>query len=162
MNTTILAPRQSSLQRGISTGMDNPGKKRVTLPPAPGKSGTSARFELLPQGKSRFGSLGASIAVPNFITGTHGNHSSGISREDDSEDDFYTDCHVDPGYGSSAASAARTEGSRGEAEACRRVPEPVKELAPVEPSSPTKDSCAEGCGSEAGSETCPGVGGAEG
>ena len=63
MNTTILAPRQSSLQRGISTGMDNPSKKRVTLPPAPGKSGTSARFELLPQGKARFGSLGASVAV---------------------------------------------------------------------------------------------------
>jgi TonB family protein len=61
MNTTILAPRQSSLQRGISTGMGDPTKKRVTLPPAPGKSGTSARFELLPQGKSRFGSLGASI-----------------------------------------------------------------------------------------------------
>jgi len=63
MNTTILAPRQSSLQRGISTGMDNPGNKRVTLPPVPGKAGTSARFELLPAGKPRFGSVGASIAV---------------------------------------------------------------------------------------------------
>src|SRR5579863_5752831 len=61
MNTTILAPWQSSLQRGISTGMDNPSKKRVTLPPAPGKAGTSARFELLPEGKTRFGSLGVSV-----------------------------------------------------------------------------------------------------
>lgn len=61
MNTTIMASRQSSLQRGISTGMDDPTKKRVILPPAPGKPGVSARFELLPQGKSRFGSLGASI-----------------------------------------------------------------------------------------------------
>jgi TonB family protein len=41
--------------------MDNAAKKRVILPPAPGKPGSSARFELLPEGKSRFGSLGASI-----------------------------------------------------------------------------------------------------
>ena len=61
MNTTIMESRQSILQRGISTGMGNPNQKRVILPPAPGRPGTSARLELLPQGKTRFGSLGASI-----------------------------------------------------------------------------------------------------
>lgn len=64
MNTTLIAPGQSSLQRGISTGMENPTpKKRGVLPPAPGKPGTTARFALLPEGKSRFGSLGTSVIV---------------------------------------------------------------------------------------------------
>jgi TonB family protein len=64
MNTTLIAPGQSSLQRGISTGMENPTpKKRVVLPPATGKPGTTARFALLPEGKSRFGSLGTSVIV---------------------------------------------------------------------------------------------------
>jgi TonB family protein len=64
MNTTLIAPLQSSLQRGISTGMENPTpKKRVILPPAPGKPGTTARFALLPEGKPRFGSLGTSVIV---------------------------------------------------------------------------------------------------
>ncbi len=68
MNTTILEARQSSLQRGISSGMENPNpKKRVILPPAPGKPGTTARFALLPEGKSRFGSLGTSIVVQAVI-----------------------------------------------------------------------------------------------
>jgi len=67
MNTTLIAPGQSSLQRGISTGMENPTPKRVILKPASGKSGVSARFELLPEGKSRFGSLGASIFVQALI-----------------------------------------------------------------------------------------------
>jgi TonB family protein len=68
MNTTILEPRQSSLQRGISSGMESPTpKKRVILPPAPGKPGTTARFAMLPEGKSRFGSLGTSIIVQASI-----------------------------------------------------------------------------------------------
>jgi TonB family protein len=70
MNTTIIAPGQSSLQRGISTGMENPTpKKRVVLPPAPGKSGTTARFALLPEGNSRFGSLGTSVIVQICVVG---------------------------------------------------------------------------------------------
>jgi TonB family protein len=70
MNTTIIAPGQSSLQRGISTGMENPTpKKRVILPPAPGKPGTTARFALLPEGKSRFGSLGTSVIVQICVVG---------------------------------------------------------------------------------------------
>ena len=67
MNTTILAPRQSSLQGGISTGIGNQSPKRVNLPPAPGKPGTTARFALLPEGKSRFGSIGASVAVQALL-----------------------------------------------------------------------------------------------
>jgi len=67
MNTTIHAPRQSILQRGISTGMENPSPKRVILPPVPGKPGTSARFALLPEGKSRFGSIGTSVAVQALL-----------------------------------------------------------------------------------------------
>jgi TonB family protein len=43
--------------------MGNPNPKRVILPPAPGKPGTTARFALLPEGKSRFGSIGASVMV---------------------------------------------------------------------------------------------------
>jgi TonB family protein len=44
--------------------MENPTpKKRGVLPPAPGKPGTTARFALLPEGKSRFGSLGTSVIV---------------------------------------------------------------------------------------------------
>lgn len=70
MNTTIIDARQSSLQRGISPGMENPTpKKRVILPPAPGKPGTTARFAMLPEGKSRFGSLGTSIIVQASILG---------------------------------------------------------------------------------------------
>jgi len=70
MNTTILEPRQSILKRGISTGMESPTpKKRVILPPAPGKPGTTARFAMLPEGKSRFGSLGTSIIVQASILG---------------------------------------------------------------------------------------------
>src|ERR1700722_18213905 len=67
MNTTILEARQSSLQRGISTGMSNQPPKRVILPPTPGKPGATARFEMLPQGKSRFGSIGASVAVQALL-----------------------------------------------------------------------------------------------
>jgi TonB family protein len=67
MNTTIIAARQSSLQRGISTGVENPTKKQVILPPAPGKPGATARLALLPEGKSRFGSVGASVAVQAAI-----------------------------------------------------------------------------------------------
>ncbi len=70
MNTTIIEPRQSSLQKGISSGMESPTpKKRVILPPAPGKPGTTARFAMLPEGKSRFGSLGTSILLQASILG---------------------------------------------------------------------------------------------
>jgi TonB family protein len=70
MNTTIIEPRQSSLQRGISSGMESPTpKKRVILPPAPGKPGTTARFAMLPEGKSRFGSLGTSILLQASVLG---------------------------------------------------------------------------------------------
>jgi TonB family protein len=69
MNTTILAPRQSSLQSGISTGMGTPNPPRMILKPAPGRPGTSARFEMLPEGKSRFGSIGASVAIQAALLG---------------------------------------------------------------------------------------------
>ena len=69
MNTTILAPRQSSLQRGISTGVGNPTPPRMILKPAPGRPGASARFEMLPEGKSRFGSIGASVAIQAMLLG---------------------------------------------------------------------------------------------
>jgi TonB family protein len=48
--------------------MENPTpKQRVILPPAPGRPGTTARFALLPEGKSRFGSLGTSVIVQAAI-----------------------------------------------------------------------------------------------
>jgi TonB family protein len=47
--------------------MGNQSPKRVNLPPAPGKPGTTARFALLPEGKSRFGSIGASVAVQALL-----------------------------------------------------------------------------------------------
>jgi TonB family protein len=47
--------------------MGNPNPKRVILPPAPGKPGTTARFALLPEGKSRFGSIGASVMVQALL-----------------------------------------------------------------------------------------------
>ena len=64
MNTTIIAPGQSSLQRGISTGMENQTPRSgLFFHPHPASPGVSARFALLPEGKSRFGSLGTSVIV---------------------------------------------------------------------------------------------------
>jgi TonB family protein len=47
--------------------MGNQTPKRVILKPAPGRPGVSARFALLPEGKSRFGSIGASVAVQAML-----------------------------------------------------------------------------------------------
>ncbi|HLW97979.1 MAG TPA: TonB family protein [Candidatus Acidoferrales bacterium] len=57
MNTTINTFRQSSLTKGVSAG---PKSVRVVLPPKTGRPSTTARFELLPSGKSRWSSLGVS------------------------------------------------------------------------------------------------------
>jgi TonB family protein len=60
MNTTINALGQSNFRKGFSTGTTGPKPGRVILPPKPGRAGVTARFELLPSGKSRWSSLGVS------------------------------------------------------------------------------------------------------
>jgi len=61
MNPTILAQPQISLRKNFSTGSGAPSPNRVVLKPAPGKTGTTARFSLLPQPKPRLGAIGASV-----------------------------------------------------------------------------------------------------
>ncbi len=63
MNPTILPQPQISLRRGFPIGSGAPSPNRMILTPAPGKSGTTARFSLLPQSKPRFGALGASMTL---------------------------------------------------------------------------------------------------
>ncbi len=61
MNPTILAQPQISLRKQFPTGSGPASPNRVILKPAPGKSGTTARFSLLPQSKPRLGAMGVSI-----------------------------------------------------------------------------------------------------
>src|ERR1700674_20605 len=61
MNTTILEQRQTSLKTRFLPPPANPPAPRMILNPASGKPGKTARLALLPEGKSRMGSLGASI-----------------------------------------------------------------------------------------------------
>jgi TonB family protein len=70
MNTTILEQRQISLKTGYSSGTGNPPAPRMILKPAPGKPGTTARLALLPSGRSRWGSLSASVTFQVLFLAT--------------------------------------------------------------------------------------------
>jgi TonB family protein len=70
MNPTILAQPQISLRRQFSTGSGASSPNRVVLKPAPGKSGTTARFSLLPQTKPRFGAMGVSMTFQMALLAT--------------------------------------------------------------------------------------------
>jgi TonB family protein len=63
MNPTILAQPQISLRKQFSTGSGAPPPNRVVLKPLPGKPGTTARFSMLPQTRTRFGAIGASMTL---------------------------------------------------------------------------------------------------
>jgi TonB family protein len=69
MNPTILAQPQISLRKNFSTGSGAPTPNRVILKPAPGKTGTTARFSLLPEQKPRFGAIGASVTFQVVLVG---------------------------------------------------------------------------------------------